>query len=131
MSQTDPNDPKLLRGLGPNPVDISSGKIPMNRMGIHTPFSAEYWSYAKLRALMGSKFWMNEYEEGQDQEVGVEGRGRIQAIHGESVRHGSPADLSHEIRRPDSWIERNITRRNWEQEEKDRLGIRDEQIPQR
>lgn len=129
--QGDPNDPKLLRTLGPNPVDIARGKIPMNRMGIHTPFSAEYWTYACIRKAMGSRFWAIEYEEGMDQEVGIEGRGRIQIIHAESVRHGAPADLRSEIRRPESWIERNITRRNWEEEEKRRLGIEDEQIQPR
>lgn len=126
--QGDPNDPKLLRSLGPNPIDMARGKIPMNRMGIHTPFSAEYWSYARVRALMGSRFWAVEYEEGMDQEVGVDGRGRIQLIHGESVRHGAAADLRSEIRRPDSWLERNVTRRDWEDEEKKRLGITDEHI---
>lgn len=129
MSEPDPNDPKLLTNIGVNPVDMAKGKIPMNRMGIHTPFSADYWSYAKVRALMGSRFWRIEYEEGMDQEVGVGGRGRIQVIHGESVRHGAPADLSSEMRRPESWIERNITKRSWEDEEKKRLGIQDEQTP--
>jgi hypothetical protein len=92
-------------------------------MGIHTHFSAEYWAYAKIRGAMGSKFWKMEYEEGMDQEVGVNGRGRIQLIHGESVRHGAPADLQNEMRKPESWVERNVTRRNWEEEEKKRLGI--------
>jgi len=123
MSEPDPNDPKLLTGLGPNPKDMTKGIIPMNRMGIHTHFTAEYWTHARIRAAMGSRFWRMEYEEGMDQEVGVDGRGRIQLIHGESVRHGAPADLTNEMKKPESWVERNLTRRNWEEEEKKRLGI--------
>ncbi len=121
--QKDPNNPNLLTGLGPNPNDIKMGIIPMNRLGIHTPFSAEYFNYARIRSAMGSRFWKIEYEEGMDQEVGIDGRGRIQLIHGESVRNGAPADLTNEMKKPESWVERNITRRNWKEEEMKRLGI--------
>ncbi len=125
MSEPDPNDPRLLTNLGSNPKDMASGRIPMNRMGIHTPFTAEYYGYAKIRAIMGSLFWRIEYEEGMDQEVGVDGRGRIQVLHGESVRHGAPADLTNEMRKP-GWIERNITKRDWKDEETRRLGLNNE-----
>jgi len=100
LSEPDPNDPRLLTNLGADPVDLAKGKIPMSRMGIHTPFSAEYWAYARVRTAMGSLFWKLEYMEGQDQDVGVGGRARIQVIHGESVRHGAQADLKSEFEKP-------------------------------
>ena len=54
--------------------------------------------------------------------VGVGGRGRRDLIRGEQVSKGQAVSVESEIRTP-GWVERNITRRNWEQEEKEKLGI--------
>lgn len=58
--------------------------------------------------------------------ISVNGRGRNDAIRGEAVMKGIPHGLESEVRKPDSWVERNITRRNWKQEEYERLGLEED-----
>ena len=54
--------------------------------------------------------------------VGVGGRGRRDLIRGEQVSKGGAVNVESEIRTP-GWVERNLVRRNWEREEKEKLGI--------
>ena len=54
--------------------------------------------------------------------VGVGGRGRRDLIRGEQVSKGQAVSVESEIRTP-GWVERNLVRRNWEREEKEKLGI--------
>ena len=125
MSEDQQNDPMLLTNLGTDPVDMAQGKIDMRRFGVHDRGDEALYIYAKMRAPT-SRFWRLFYGEKINLGVGIDGRGRRDSIHGESVHKGAPANIQAEIHRP-NWVERNITRRNWEAEEKRRLGIPDEQ----
>jgi len=58
--------------------------------------------------------------------ISVGGRGRRDAIRGEAVMKGVPPNVESEIVKP-GWVERHITNRNWEEDERKRLGIEDEQ----
>ena len=53
--------------------------------------------------------------------VGIGGRGRRDILRGEQVSKGGAVNVESEIRTP-GWIERNLVRRNWEEEEKRKLG---------
>jgi len=54
--------------------------------------------------------------------VAVRGRGRRDIIRMESVARGGQVDVESEIQRP-GWLERNVLNRDWEQKEKEKLGI--------
>lgn len=54
--------------------------------------------------------------------VAVRGRGRRDLLRAEAVRKGSDIDVTSEIQKP-GWVQRNITRRNWEEDEKEKLGL--------
>jgi len=57
--------------------------------------------------------------------ISVDGRGRRDAIRGEAVMKGAPANVESEIQRP-GWLSRNVLNRDWEKDEKKRLGIDEE-----
>lgn len=54
--------------------------------------------------------------------VAIGGRGRRDIIRMESVARGGMVDVSKEIQQP-GWVERNFTNRNWEEKERERLGL--------
>lgn len=54
--------------------------------------------------------------------VAIRGRGRRDIIRMESVARGGAVDVESEIQRP-SWLERNVTNRNWEEKEREKLGL--------
>lgn len=124
MSEPEQNDPMLLTNLGTDPIDMAQGKVDMRRFGVHDHGDEALYIYAKMRA-QSSRFWRLFYAEKINLGVGIDGRGRRDSIHGESVHKGAQANIQAEIQRP-GWLERNITRRNWEEEEKKRLGIPNE-----
>ena len=57
--------------------------------------------------------------------ISVDGRGRRDAIRGESVMKGGPSGIESEIQRP-GWLGRNVLNRDWEKDERRRLGIEEE-----
>ena len=67
-------------------------------------------------------FWNSLADNALHLFVGVGGRGRRDLIRGEQVSKGGAVNVESEIRTP-GWIERNLVRRNWEKEEKEKLGI--------
>ena len=84
---------------------------------------------------MRSLVWLSAYAEVFDDEavaalvknylhltVAVRGRGRRDIIRMESVARGGSVDVESEIRNP-GWVERNLTNRNWEKKEKEKLGV--------
>lgn len=54
--------------------------------------------------------------------VAIRGRGRRDIIRMESVARGVAAEVSEEIQQP-GWFERNLWNRNWEDKEREKLGI--------
>ena len=54
--------------------------------------------------------------------VSVEGKGRRQLIQAEQVRKGGSVSFESELERP-NWLARNLWNRNWEERERDRLGL--------
>jgi len=54
--------------------------------------------------------------------VAIRGRGRRDIIRMESVARGGTVDVSKEIREPGFW-EKNLWNRNWEEKERERLGL--------
>ena len=70
----------------------------------------------------GKPFWEALSDNALHLFVGVGGRGRRDLLRGEQVSKGGAVSVESEIRTP-GWIERNLVRRNWEREEKEKLGI--------
>lgn len=54
--------------------------------------------------------------------VSVEGKGRRQLIQAEQVRKGGSVSFESEFERP-GWLARNTWNRNWEEKERERLGL--------
>lgn len=52
----------------------------------------------------------------------VDGTGRRQLIQAEQVRKGGSVSFREDIEKP-GWLARNLWRRGWEEQEKERLGI--------
>jgi len=72
--------------------------------------------------IHGRPFWESLADNALHLFVGVGGRGRRDLIRGEQVSKGGAVNVESEIRTP-GWVERNLVRRNWEREEKEKLGI--------
>lgn len=114
------NDPQLLGNLGSDPSTIEAGEIDMRRFGVFDKEDSAILIYSKFRE--DSLFWRTLRDEMMNLSRGIGGRGSRDAIRGESVRRGGPANVEAEIVKP-GWVERHITNRDWEQDEKKRLGI--------
>ncbi len=54
--------------------------------------------------------------------VAVRGRGRRDIIRMESVARGGQVDVESEITKP-GWLERNVLNRNWEEKEREKIGL--------
>jgi len=67
-------------------------------------------------------FWQSLTENALHLFVGIGGRGRRDLLRGEQVSKGGAVNVESEIRTP-GWVERNLVRRNWEREEKEKLGM--------
>ena len=120
----------LATQLGSDAKTLGLGKIDMKILTVledkhktpNTMKPALYWTtYVDVifngkntaEALVDNLFKLN---------VSARGRGRRDLLRAEEVRKGGQANVESEIEKP-GWIERNITRRNWEQEEREKLGL--------
>jgi len=117
----------LLMQLATDPTKLSQG-VNMARMGViqdseNVPESYRNWVYWDLRAkLFGSRFAHVLHKSGLDHTVGVGGRGRVDTIKAASVASGGPANTEADIIKP-GFITRTILDRDWEDKERQRLGI--------
>jgi len=67
-------------------------------------------------------FWESAADNLMHLYVAVDGKGRRQLIQAEQVRKGGSVSFEGEIERP-NWLARNVYNRNWEEKEKEKLGI--------
>ena len=120
----------LVTQLGSSNRKIIDGDIDMRLLTVimdpsEIPTSYRPMLYALTRddvTRRGKPFWESLTENALHLYVGIGGRGRRDLLRGEQVSKGGPVNVESEIRTP-GWVERNLVRRNWEREEKEKLGI--------
>ena len=121
---------QLIPQLGTSSRKLSDGDIDMRLLTVimdptDLPTSLRPILYAKTRddvTRLKKPFWAALVDNYLHLMVGIGGRGRRDLIRGEQVSRGQPVNVESEIREP-GFIKKYITNRNWEQEERNRLGI--------
>lgn len=120
----------LAQQLGTNAKILSDGLIDMRILTVlddrknlpNTMKNTLYWLVYKDIVHDDKNFAESVIENILSLNVSVRGRGRRDLLRAEAVRKGSDIDVTSEIQKP-GWVQRNITRRNWENEEKEQLGL--------
>jgi len=108
--------------LGSEPKILANMKFDMSILSVIHPKHIRPLLYFSLLANAGDENARVIVEAFLKFRVSDGGRGRRDIIRMEGVRHGGGTNVEAEIEKP-GWIERNITERNWEQKERERLGI--------
>lgn len=106
----------LAAQLGSDLKDVAQGKNDMRRLSVIDEKDKLFLMYAKIRSRK-SKAWKALYEEFLNLNVSIGGRGRRDIIRMEAVSKGGMAGVESEIPQRPNWIGRNITQRNWKQEQ--------------
>lgn len=111
----------LAPQLGTDPFDLSTG-VDMRRLSHITPDMASALVYCSVRGSKNRAFRkvFNAY---LNILVSVDGRGRKQIIQMQLASKGnSSLNIKEDINKP-GWISRNITNRDWEKEQRERMNI--------
>ena len=114
---------KLAEQLGSNPNLLGMGIYDMRRLSVLNDDVRMALIYCYERGKQNPAF-RSFFEQYLNLAVSTGGRGRRDIIRMELASRGGGTNVDAEIadRKP-GWFGRNITRRNWELEEKQRLGI--------
>jgi hypothetical protein len=113
---------ELTQNLGTSPTKIARGEIDRRMFTNIDDEDIELLVFLRLGKELGNKAMEIMYDEFLHDKISVGGMGMRYAIRGESVRKGIGVNVGEEIKKP-GWIERNITGRDWEKKERERLGI--------
>lgn len=113
----------LAPQMGTDPIDISMGRVDMRRLTVIGSDKMGAVLYAAVRAR-SSPTWGTVLEWYLNTSVSIGGRGRRDLLRMEGAARGSGANVEGELAaaRPESWLQRNLTKRNWKAEELDRLN---------
>ena len=120
----------LATQLGSSAKKLSEGLIDMRILTVlddrknlpNTMKNTLYWLVYKDIVHDNKNFAESVIDNLLHLNVAVRGRGRRDLLRAEAVRKGTDIDVKSEIQKP-GWIQRNVTRRNWEEEEREKLGI--------
>jgi len=121
---------QLIPQLGTSSRKLGDGDIDMRLLTVimdptDVPTSLRPVLYAMTRDNVtrdGMPFWKSLVDNYLHLMVGIGGRGRRDLIRGEQVSRGQAVNVESEIREP-GFIQKYLTKRNWEQEERQRLGL--------
>lgn len=113
----------LAPQIGTDPIDISMGRVDMRRLSVVGSDKMGAILYAAVRSR-SSPTWRTILDWYLNTNVSVGGRGRRDLLRMEGASRGGGANVEGELAaaRPESWIRRNITERDWKQAELERLG---------
>lgn len=111
---------KLAEQLGSDPSSLEMGATDMRRLSVLYPDAVVPLLYCKIRARK-SRAFRSVFNEYLNLMVSTDGRGRRDIIRMEMASKSGSPNVDSEIRKP-NWFVRNITNRNWEEEERKRLG---------
>jgi hypothetical protein len=127
MGEENMKDVPLLGNLDSEPQITEMGGIDYDVFGVYDEGDRAFLLYWDLRDTWFARKIMKKF---QRTSIGINGRGRTDAIHGESVKHGSPADVNAMMKEPgilDRALE-VVQPGRYEKKEKKRLGINDEPV---
>ena len=113
---------ELTQNLGTSPIKIAMGEIDRRMFTKIEDEDIDLLIFLRLGKELGNKAMAVIYDEFIHDKISVDGMGMRYVIRGESVRKGIGVNLESEIKKP-GWVERNVTNRDWENKEKEKLGI--------
>ena len=121
---------QLIPQLGTSSRKLADGDIDMRLLTVimdptELPTSLRPILYAITRddvTRLRRPFWASLVDNYLHLVVGIDGRGRRDLIRGEQVSRGQAVNVESEIREP-GFVQKHITNRNWEEEERKRLGL--------
>ncbi len=127
MSEENIKDVPLLGNLDSAPEITEMGGIDYDVFGVYDEADRAWLMYWDVR---DSWFGRRISDKFKRVSIGINGRGRTDAIHGESVKHGAPADVNAMMRRPGIFdrLREIVQPGHFEKQEKERLGIADEPV---
>jgi hypothetical protein len=113
---------ELAHQLGSDTAVIEAGLTDMRRLSVLYPKAVIPLIYCELRGRETRAFKVL-YTQFLNLSVGVKGRGRAEIIRMElASRGGGNIDVNEHVEKP-GWFSRNITDRDWEKRERERLGL--------
>ena len=112
---------KLAEQLGTDPIKAVLGAVDMRRLTVIEKQQMIAIMYATIKARK-SRAWRTVLDVFMNWNVSIGGRGRRDIIRMQAVSRGGTAAVESEIIRP-GWGARNIYQRDWEHEERVRLGL--------
>jgi hypothetical protein len=109
--------------MGTDPIDISMGRVDMRRLTVLGSDKMGAVLYAAVRAR-SSPTWATILDWYLNTNVSIGGRGRRDVIRMEGVSRGGSASVEGELAaaRPESWVQRNVTQRDWKSQKLEELG---------
>lgn len=127
MSEENIKDVPLLGNLDTEPTISEMGLTDYDIFGVFDEGDRAFIMYGELRDTW---FWRRTMDKFKRISIGINGRGRADAIHGESVKHGAAADVNAIMQKPGvlDRLREVIQPGHHEEKEKKRLGINDEPI---
>jgi hypothetical protein len=112
---------ELAKQLGSDQASLEIGAVDMRRLSVLNPDAIAPLIYCSIRGQK-SRAFRKVFNQYLNLVVSGDGRGRRDIIRMEMASRGGAANVDAEIKKP-GWIERHITNRDWEQEERRRLGM--------
>jgi len=126
------SESSVISQLGTSTRKLADGDIDMRLLTIlrdptEVPTSLRSMLYVLTRAdvtIHGKSFWESLADNALHLFVGVEGRGRNDLLRAEQAKQGQAVSVESEVQkaRP-GFVGQYVTNRNWEQEERKKLGI--------
>lgn len=113
----------LAAQLGSEPEFLADSSFDYSILSVTSPKHTRAILYFTVLAAANDENAKTILKAFYKAKVSEGGRGRRDILRMEAVRHGGSSNVESEIQKPESWVERNVTNRNWEQKERDRLGI--------
>lgn len=103
--------------LGSDQVDLNVGSMDIRRLGVLDRQLIMPMLYCKIRALRGSTTFEVVRNEVLNMNISIGGRGRRDLIRMQVASRGGGVNVESEIEdNKPSWIQRNVTDRDWKEE---------------
>lgn len=124
------SESSVVSQLGTSTRKLAEGDIDMRLLTIirdptEVPTSLRPLLYVMTRndvTVKGQPFWESLADNALHLFVGIDGRGRKDLLRAEQAKQGQAVSVESEIKEP-GFIQKYITRRNWEDEERRKLGL--------
>jgi hypothetical protein len=112
---------ELAHQLGSDATALEGGTIDVRRLSVLFPDAITPLMYCSIRGEKNRAF-RKVYNSYLNLMISTDGRGRRDIIRMEMAAKSGQTNVDSEINKP-GWFGRNVTHRNWAEEEKKRLDI--------